>query len=235
MEKTFPRSGILKILEFGKNGPGRATLFLHGFPGVRSRQNRDLAEKAAARTGRKCILPLYSGLGQAEGEFSFLKCRADIQALAKELLTTYGSIDLVGHSWGGYLALGLANDHQEKIGSLILMSPLLYFFTLDLAQQAFKLTRENGPELRLGPTDELAREFYALGTNDRADDFARGISRMTKVLIFQAATDDTTPASYAENLVNLFKERPKYELVATDHSFLVNRDRALDRVLSALV
>jgi pimeloyl-ACP methyl ester carboxylesterase len=225
----------MRVLEFGKLAPGRATLFLHGFPGVRSKQNRDLAERVAARTSRKCFLPLYAGLGHSEGEFSFLKCRTEVRALAHELVTTYGSIDLVGHSWGGYLALGLASDHQDAIGSLVLMSPLIYFFTLDLVKQAFRLTQANNPELVLGPTDDLAKEFDMLGTSDRADDFARAISSDTKVSIFQAATDDTTPASYAQNLVNLFKLRPFYEAVSTDHSFLVNRDRALDRVLSSLV
>jgi pimeloyl-ACP methyl ester carboxylesterase len=227
----------VRVLEFQKTngGTGQATLFLHGFPGVRSNQNRDLAEMASERSDRHCFLPLYSGLGQADGEFTFRGCRADVQRLASELIAKHGSLDIVGHSWGGYLGLGLAREHQEKIGRLILMSPLLYFFTLDLAQQAFRLTADGNMNLRLGTTDERAREFYQLGNQDRADDFARALSVQTKVSIFQAATDDTTPVSYAENLVNLFKVRPTYEVVTTDHSFLVDRAHALERVLTALV
>jgi len=224
----------MKVLEYGSQNPGRATLFLHGFPGVRSKQNKDLAEKAARTTNRKCFVPLYAGLGQAEGDFSFTRCRAQVQLFASELIAKHGSIDLVGHSWGGYLALGLAAEHQEKIGRLVLMSPLIYFFTLDIAKQAFQLTAEGNADLKLGVTDELAREFHALGNKDRADDFAKAISLETKVSIFQAANDDTTPGSYVENLVNQFKKRPSYEVVATDHSFLIDREAALDRVLTAL-
>lgn len=234
----------MKVLEFGtgivsslggsSNNTGRATLFLHGFPGVRSKQNRDLAEATAARFRRKCFVPLYDGLGEADGVFSFLNCRDQVRSLAQELVTTYKLIDVVGHSWGGYLALGLASEYQEKIGSLILMSPLLYFFTLDLSQQAFKLIGENNLALALGSTDDLASEFYTLGSTERAEDFAKQISPTTKVSIFQAANDDTTPVSYAENLVNQFQVRPHYEAVATDHSFLVNRGRALERVMTVL-
>jgi pimeloyl-ACP methyl ester carboxylesterase len=223
----------MKVLEFGTENTGPATLFLHGFPGVRSKQNKDLAEKAS-RLGRRCFVPLYAGLGQAEGEFSFLKCRDQVRSFAKELLQAHGTLDLVGHSWGGYLALGIAAEEQEKIDRLVLMSPLLYFFTLDLAQQAFRMTAEGNQALHLGVTDDLAREFHTLGNKDRAEDLARAVSAETKVSIFQAASDDTTPASYAESLVNRFKKRPSYEAVVTDHSFLVNRERALDRVLTAL-
>jgi esterase/lipase len=222
----------MKVLEFGKDG--KATLFLHGFPGVRSKQNKDLAEKASL-LGRHCFVPLYEGLGQVDGEFSFLRCREQVSQLANDLLKKFETIDVVGHSWGGYLALGLAAQEKEKITRLVLMSPLLHFFTLDLTQQAFRLTAEGNHDLKLGVTDHLAREFYTLGNKERAEDFARAISVETNVFIFQAATDDTTPVSYAEALVNQFKMRPHYEVVATDHSFLVNRDRALDQVLTALV
>ncbi len=221
----------MKVLEYGSEG--QATLFLHGFPGVRSKQNKDLAEKAS-RLGRRCYVPLYAGLGQAEGEFSFLKCRAQVQMFFGELLSKNESVEIVGHSWGGYLALGLTAGAPARVGRLVLMSPLLHFFTLDLAQQAFRLTARENANLSLGVTDELAREFHALGNKDRAEDLARSISSETQVSIFQAATDDTTPVSYAENLVNQFRVRPRYELVATDHSFLVNREVALERVLSAL-
>ena len=221
----------MRILNFGHTGT--ATLFLHGFPGVRSKQNQDLAEKAA-KLGRRCFVPLYEGLGQSDGEFSFLKCREQVRVFAADLLSQYEKIDLVGHSWGGYLALGIAADAKEKVSRLVLMSPLLHFFTLDLAQQAFRLTAEGNPTLNLGSTDDLAREFHTLGTKDRAEESARDISIDTSVSIFQAATDDTTPASYAQNLVNLFRRRPPYEEVATDHSFLVDRSLALDRVLTAL-
>lgn len=219
-------------VEFGESG--QATLFLHGFPGVRSKQNRDLAMKASSYGPRRSYVPLYDGLGQAPGTFSFLKCRSDVEAFASKLLQDNASIDLVGHSWGGYLALGLASRHQKKIRRLVLMSPLLHFFTLDLARQAFRLTAQDQPALSLGDTDALAKEFHALGTRETAEDFARSISTETSVSIFQAADDTTTPPSYAQNLVNCFALRPSYEEVATDHSFLFRRESALERVLTAL-
>lgn len=224
----------MKVLEYGKANAGRATLFLHGFPGVRSKQNRDLAERAADGFGRRCFVPLYDGLGVAEGRFSFESCRDQIQSFAEKLLAENETLDLVGHSWGGYLALGLAAKHQERIERLILMSPLLHFFTLDVCKQAFTLTAEGNADLDLGNIETLAKEFHTLGNREHAYRHAQTISSRTMVSIFQAASDDTTPASYAEHLVNQFRERPGYEAVATDHSFLLNRPQALERVLTAL-
>ncbi len=132
------------------------------------------------------------------------------------------------------MSLGLAAQHGEAISQLVLLSPLLYFFTLDLCQQAFALTARDNSQLKLGKTDERATEFHKLGNSARASDFAKLIVPHTKVSIFQAATDDTTPGSYAEALVNQFKTRPHYETVPTDHSFLINREQALNQVLRAL-
>lgn len=221
----------MRVLEYGSEG--RATLFLHGFPGVRSKQNKDLAERAAAK-GRRSFVPLYAGLGQADGEFSFSKCKAQVEMFAQELITRNGSIDIVGHSWGGYMALDLAAKYQAKIQQLVLMSPLIYFYTLDLAKQAMKLTADGNAALKLGVTDELAKDFYTLGNRGRAENFAKEISPETSVTIFQASNDDTTPVSYAESLVNMFKTRPHYEQVVTDHSFLVNREAALTKILAVL-
>lgn len=225
----------MNVLGFGKdNRDGRAALFLHGFPGVRSKQNRDLAERAANEKGRRCYVPLYTGLGHSEGEFSFLKCRDEVYELADKLISQNGSIDLVGHSWGGYLSLGLAALHVERVQTLVLMSPLVWFFTKDICQQAFGMTAKDNADLNLGNTDERAHEFFKLGNLDCAEEFARRISTQTTVSLFQAATDDTTPVSYAEALVNQFKKRPRYEVVNTDHSFLLDREQALTRVLTAL-
>lgn len=225
----------MKVLAFGKdNSQGRATLFLHGFPGVRSKQNRDLAERAAIEKGRRTYAPLYTGLGFSEGEFSFVKCRDEVYDFAAKLFRDNERVDLVGHSWGGYLSLGLAAKYQERVETLVLMSPLLNFFTLDICQQAFSLTAKDSSILTLGDTDERAREFHKLGNQEKATDFARAISPQTKVTLFQAATDATTPASYAEALVNQFQIRPRYEVVPTDHSFLEHRKQALTQVLTAL-
>ncbi len=225
----------MNVLAFGKeNRDGRATLFLHGFPGVRSKQNRDLAERAATEKSRRSYVPLYTGLGHSDGEFSFLKCRDEIGELAEKLLAQNKSIDLVGHSWGGYLSLGLAAAHGARIERLVLMSPLIWFFTKDICQQAFSLTGKENAHIHLGNTDDRAHEFFKLGNAHLANDYARQISLTTDVSLFQAAADDTTPVSYAEGLVNQFKKRPRYETVATDHSFLISREQALTQVLTAL-
>lgn len=210
------------------------TVFLHGFPAVRSIQNRDIAEKTAKATGRHVYLPLYRGLGFSEGEFSFRQCRADVHGFVDDLIQKHGRIDLVGHSWGGYLSLGLAAKHGSKIGRLVLMSPLLNFFNVDIADESFKGTAKENPQLNLGKIEDRSREFVEVGTETPANGLAAKIDVLTEVIVLQAAADQVTPAKYAETLLDSFKKRPHYETVDTDHSFLVKREEASNKVIQAL-
>lgn len=226
----------MKFLEF--KGEGVAvkpiTVFLHGFPGVRSKQNRDIAESVAKTTGRLCYVPLYPGLGFSEGEFSFRACQKIVAEFVAEMLKRHGQIDLVGHSWGGYQSLALAAAHGQKIGHVVLMSPLLHFFDARVAGDSFAETASNNPQLQLGNTEELAKEFVGVGTSTLATDLAKQIDPLTKVTILQAKTDDVTPASHAEALLSRFNELPIYKVIDTDHSFVLNREFATEEIIRAL-
>lgn len=219
-------------LEF--KGDGRLTVFLHGFPGIRSRQNRDIAEQTAQTTGRRCIVPLYSGLGFSNGEFSFESCRSQVHEYVAELIKQNGQIDLVGHSWGGYLSLGLAAKHGSRIGRLVLMSPLLNFFDAKVAMDSFSETAKNNPQLNLGNVQERANEFVDVGTKTPASSLAAKIDPKTRVTILQAEGDPVTPAEHSKTLLEHFPFSVPYELVATDHSFLLNRSSAIEKIIGVL-
>lgn len=226
----------MKHLEFPGQPDSKlnATVFLHGFPGVRSIQNRDIAERASRETGRHCYVPLYEGLGFSEGEFSFRNCRASVESFVAELISKHGKIDLVGHSWGGYLSLGLAAKHGPLIEKLVLMSPLLDFFTIDICDQSFTETAKLNPQLKLGKIEDRAREFTEVGGEVTAKSLAEKVDTATRVFILQAATDDITPEKFSRELIGSFKVTPKYELVSTDHSFLIDREAAAAKVIAAL-
>jgi pimeloyl-ACP methyl ester carboxylesterase len=219
-------------LEFKGDGP--LTVFLHGFPGIRSKQNRDIAEQTAQQTGRRCIVPLYSGLGFSKGQFSFESCRSQVQEFVGELIKQNGKMDLVGHSWGGYLSLGLAAKHGSRIGKLVLLSPLLDFFNAKIAMDSFSETAKNNPQLDLGDIEERANEFVDLGTKTTAGSLAAKIDPKTRVSLLQAADDPVTPAEHSQALIAKFPFEISYEIVATDHSFLMDRLSAIERVIAAL-
>lgn len=226
----------MKFLEF--KGEGVAvkpiTIFLHGFPGVRSIQNRDIAEKTAQTTGRTCYVPLYPGLGFSDGEFSFRACQKIVAEFVAEMIERHGQVDLVGHSWGGYQSLALAAKHGQKIGRLVLMSPLLDFFNVDIADESFKGTAKNNPQLNLGNIDVLAKEFVEVGTETPAVTLAEKVHPLTQVRVLQAKTDEVTPAKHAEALLSHFNELPIYQTIDTDHSFVANREFATEEIIRAL-
>ena len=215
----------------------RRTVFLHGYPGVRSKQNRDVAEGIAHATGRESHVLLYPGLTQAAGEFSYQACLEDVHAYVSDLIARCGVVDVVGHSWGGFLALTLAEKFGASVGKLALMSPLLQF--PELAVQTgirahFKKMATENPSLMLGNLDDRAREFAQTGEAHPIDALIRSIPEKMRVLFLQARIDQITPTEIAESKRPLFSTATQFELVDTDHSFLTGRDWLLERLTTFL-
>jgi pimeloyl-ACP methyl ester carboxylesterase len=241
-EASGRSSGLIDELEDEASRSGqsglRLTLFLHGFPGIRSRQNRDLAEALAKQTGRPSHVLLYPGLSQAEGRFSFRECLDGVHARVERLFEEHDrqnrqaecKIDLVGHSWGGFLALTLMNRHPERIRRAVLMSPLLEFAAESLCENAFAgMAREN-PQISIGDPALLAQEFIGVSRDFPTDSLISGVNEHAGLLILQSREDEITPASVAAAFLPRFRRRPLFELVDTDHSFLVDRERLATRI-----
>lgn len=212
-------------------------VFLHGYPGVRSKQNRDVAEVLAERFRREAHVLLYSGLTQAPGEFSFRNCMDDVRSYLDSILTHEANpIDLVGHSWGGFLALNVISEYRKFIRRVALMSPLLQFPppspTIDdrLRRYFEEMAKENSA-LRLGNTEDRLKEFIEVGQAHPTDELIAKIPEEIPVLFLQAEKDDVTPTSVARAKQNLFKGPIQFELVATDHSFLTGRDDLARRLV----
>ncbi|MES2963399.1 MAG: alpha/beta fold hydrolase [Bdellovibrionota bacterium] len=224
----------MKRLEFGPNGTP-PVLFLHGFPGVRSKQNREIAEKVAGLLGRRAIVLLYEGLGQAAGEFSFERCLVDVEAEFKAITSKSAPIDLVGHSWGGFQAIRLAGLYGSDVRRLVLMSPLLKFFDQAVCERSFADTARDNPSLKLGDVVERAREFVEIGTSHPRGDLLAKIPIHVETTILQAADDQITPGIVSKVASASIRGPLKYEIRETDHSFLLDRDGTIERIAAALV
>ena len=203
-------------------------LFLHGFPGVRSRQNRDIAEKVSSLLMRATVVALYNGLGQSPGEFSFQVCLQEVEALFLKL-SNAGPIDLVGHSWGGFQAIRLAALYPARVRKLVLLSPLLKFFPLDVCVRSFAETARDNPSLNLGNTEARAQEFCTIGRDVSVMTLIPQIPTRISVLVLQASDDLVTPGSVSKPA---FEARPstQYEIFENDHSFLKDRDQVAERI-----
>ncbi len=100
--------------------PGTPVLLLHGVPETASCW-RDLAPRLAA--GRRVLAPDLPGLGGSTFTGPY-----DVSSLVDELAALIetevpgGRIDVVGHDWGGSLALGLAGARPDLVRRLVVVN-----------------------------------------------------------------------------------------------------------------
>lgn len=113
-------------LFYRKVGSGKyVAVFLHGGPGSNFRGQGDYMEALA--TGRTVIMydQRGSGLSQIVTDPKLLTAGhhvRDLEALRQHFAIK--SMTLIGLSWGSALAAMYAADHSEKVGQLLLISPL---------------------------------------------------------------------------------------------------------------
>lgn len=104
-------------------GQGDPILVVHGGPGLD--HNYLLPGMRGLATSHRVIFYDQRGSGATLGEvnastISFDRMLADIDALVDSL--RLGPITLLGHSWGGLVAMRYAARHPERLRSLILMN-----------------------------------------------------------------------------------------------------------------
>lgn len=99
-------------------------VFLHGGPGYNSHSFATLAGPRLERTQRLVYLD-QRGCGRSErpwsGDYALATLVADLEALRQELGVERWT--LLGHSFGGTLALEYAARHPKHVASLVLVGP----------------------------------------------------------------------------------------------------------------
>jgi pimeloyl-ACP methyl ester carboxylesterase len=149
-------------------GDGTPVLLLHGVPQTSSVW-RDVAP-VLAKGGRRVLAPDLPGLGGSaySGPYDVPSVVTQIAALLDEELPGR-RVDVVGHDWGGSVALALAGAHPDRVRRLcvantvyrhvnLLRAPHIPFFALPLGPEAlFRLggARVVDTMLRLGWKSEV--------------------------------------------------------------------------------
>lgn len=136
-------------------GSGDPIVVLHGGPGFDHRQFLPYVWELAAR--HKVILYDQRGTGLSSGpvdadSISIDTFIADIEGIRE----AFGikKMNLLGHSWGGILAMHYSLRHQDKLKSLILVSTAA-------SEDSFDVMRANYEANRLPEDAELLREIYS--------------------------------------------------------------------------
>jgi proline iminopeptidase len=155
-----------------EGGEGPSLLLLHGGPGLSDYMNLLAGETAGWRTIR------YQQRGLAPSAVDGGPCTVDrhvADALAVLDALDPGPVVVLGHSWGGFLALALAVAAPERVRALLLVDPLgaidpdggasLLGQALPTRLPAATLARLGEAAARVGdrvPTDDEFAEQFAL-------------------------------------------------------------------------
>jgi pimeloyl-ACP methyl ester carboxylesterase len=126
-------------------GDGTPVLLLHGVPETSSVW-RDVAP-VLAKGGRRVLAPDLPGLGGStyHGPYDVPSVVTQIVALLDEVVPGQ-RVDVVGHDWGGSVALGLTGAHSDRVRRLCLANtvfrhlnplraPHIPFFALPVAPE----------------------------------------------------------------------------------------------------
>lgn len=110
------------VLRAGSGGP--PTLLLHGVPQTCEVWHGLVAELSSDRL---VLAPDLKGLGrsQATGSYDIPTLVAELAALVQVLLTEAGlrgPVDVVGHDWGGALAIALCGARPDLVRRLVVVN-----------------------------------------------------------------------------------------------------------------
>ena len=211
-----------------------AILFLHGFPANLGNKNFDVATAVHQKTGSDVFLIHYRGLGESPGAFSFSDSVQESMTLAKELVQQrgYEKLHLVGHSWGGLIALNILKSLGKTQGKTILLSPLSHFPDQETSAAIITSIKADLPKIFGSKTNnevlaDLAKaeaQFGPLNLVHEVDG--------KSVLIVQARHDDEVPPAATKVLMSKFKESPKYIELDQGHSFFESRHELITTIIS---
>jgi len=122
MPHVISHDHAIHYTERGEAGP--PVLLLHS-TGVGSIQWMRFARKLRPR---KCLVPDFLAYSPSESwkHGGPPDWRVDLDAARQMLLAQTEPVDLVGHSYGGHIALHLAHDHPDKVRRMALHEPIAW-------------------------------------------------------------------------------------------------------------
>jgi proline iminopeptidase len=119
---TFTVAAVGGVLGGWAAGEGPPVLLLHGGPGL----SYDYLDGLAAELGPRYRIAAYQQRGlepsTAEGPFTVAQAIADVLAVLDGL--GWARALVVGHSWGGHLALRVAAAHPQRLFGALAVDPL---------------------------------------------------------------------------------------------------------------
>ena len=220
------------------NSQEEVSAFFHGFPGESTRQNFDFAEKTVRLSGKPVYQIVYSGLGEAPGKFSFKRSLDESRAFLDYLRVRYKRVNIVAHSWGAFVALNALHDSQiEHSGKITLLNPLTFLPEKQHMPAILDSVLAEFPHLKdkFEANSSLLQEIEDLRIRNIPLEFADKLKiKPGQLNLLQSKEDSEVPPSTSKDFSMRLQVKHNYELVDSDHSFLVNREVVFKRLYESL-
>lgn len=206
----------------------RANLFFHGFPAFKNR-HLDLAEETCWKTGQDSYIFHYAGLGKSKGSFSFIDSILDAKAFVQDLIQkfSYESFNVMGHSWGGLVAMSVCIDLGAKLAQLLLLSPLNFIPDESKNEEVINfLCKRADIGYASKNMNEFIKELELIRKEFDPRELVKArIWNQNQVHILQAKQDLDVPETTTREFAKLFYHEARYTELDVDHSFIINRDK----------
>jgi len=226
-------SFVLGYRKKSKSSEGAILLF-HGFPADKGNKNSDIAEALFSKTPYDVFLIHYRGLGDAKGVFSFSHSILESVNSAKALISRYHyeQVHLIGHSWGGLVAMNVFREIVRFRGKLLLLSPFNEFPDRSVLSSIIESVIQEIPFLFGHATlDAVLDDLESVKASCSPRTIASELQVPAEsITIIQASRDEEVSVASTEAFCKLFPCAPKYFKLDQDHSFS-NREELVRVVL----
>ncbi|OFZ54827.1 MAG: hypothetical protein A2428_07070 [Bdellovibrionales bacterium RIFOXYC1_FULL_54_43] len=211
-----------------------AVLLFHGFPANKGNKNSDVAEALFSETPYDIYIIHYRGLGNAKGAFSFSHSILESVNSAKALISRYHyeQVHLIGHSWGGLVAMNVFREIARFRGKLLLLSPFNEFPDNSVLSSIIESVIQEIPVLFGHATlDSVLDDLESVKSSCSPRNIASTLQvPSSSITIIQASRDEEVSVASTKVLCKLFPCAPKYLELDQDHSFS-NREDLVRAVL----
>lgn len=197
-------------------------VLLHGFPGITTKQNRDLAPLFYEKLGWPSVIIFYPGLSVNPGKFKYTETYELVTSKIKGFLAINPNLNihLYGHSFGGYLSLRLAKDFTNNVKQIFLLSPLVHVIDKEFFTELINKLYTEQSYLERYSLEELYEDHKKFGVGYYPDELKPYLASK-RVMMYQARLDTITPTAIAKEFVK--NTNIHYEESEQDHSFLTDR------------
>ncbi len=222
----------LYIRQYLVAGAKRAWVFFHGFPGPGAELKDPTHERMGERFARfvnehgdDLFFPHYRGIKPSKGDFSILQSIKDGLWFMEFLQTKrYQEVCIIGHSWGGMVAVNVLNQMPEiKINYLILQTPLAMIPDPEASASIIDENREIYPDI-LGkqPRELILQEMDQLRISYNPINLASKIAPNNTIVV-AGKTDNVTPLPMVEAFAKKMISPCQFLTYDEGHNF-ANRD-----------